>query len=238
MLRLLCAAARAAVLAMLLVLAPAARALCLPQSPWVPVELTGGKLLQGIVPPIKGEWHALWCRTGTFNGGTGEVWALHTHAVLDKYRTLNSTAVWAAAQSILESSDPVGALETMLRAGAFIPPVGTQDRFEWESLLYAACQQGAAVGWGPDPTPVTLSRPCQPPTPLQTTPTEVWRVTASGSTLFTVANGKLLAPISGRRAPGSATCDNSKPAIKSGTSTYYPLLGASAAEYAACQKVS
>lgn len=229
---------QSAACALLLAVAGSAQAVCLPQSPWAPVELTGGKLMQGVVPPIKGEWHALWCRTGVFNGGTGEVWQLHTHAVLDKYRTLTATAVWEAARSVLEAPDPLGALDAMLAAGRFVLPAGTQDRYDWEALLYAACQQGAAVGPGETPAPVQLPKPCKPPTPLPTTPTEVWKVTASGSTLFTASGGKLVAPIVGRRAPGGATCDTTKPLIKSGTSTYYPLVGAAANEYAACQKVS
>jgi hypothetical protein len=231
-------AARAAALALLLAIGTAAQAVCLPQSPWAPIELTGGKLMQGVVPPIKGEWHALWCPTGVFAGGSGEVWKLYTHAVLDKYRTLTATAVWEAAKSVLEAPDPLGALDAMLAAGKFVPPAGTQDRYDWEALLFAACQQGAAVGHGATPAPVQMEKPCAPPTPLPTTQVEVWRVTASGSTLFTVANGKLLAPISGRRAAGGATCDNTKPLIKSGTSNYYPLVGGAANEYAACQRVN
>lgn len=229
---------RSAALALLLAIGTAAHGVCLPKSPWAPIELTGGKLMQGVVPPIKGEWHALWCPSGQFKGGTGAVWTLHTHAVLDKYRTLNMTAVWEAARSVLEAPDPLGALDAMAAAGQFIPPAGTQDRFDWETLLYAACQQGAAVGFGATPGPVQLSKPCTPPTPLPTTQVEVWRVTASGSTLFTASGGKLLAPISGRRAAGGAACDNTKPLIKSGTSNYYPLVGGAANEYAACQRAN
>lgn len=229
---------RALVLSLLLVLAPSAFAKkCLPSSPWISVEQSGGKLMQGVVPPIKGEWFALWCPTGSFAGET-EVWTLNYFAVLDKYRVVSSKSVFDALQVILQSAEPVVALEAMLKAGEFIPPAGTQDRFELETLLYAACQQGAAVGYGPSPAPVALAKPCTPPTPLPTTPTQVWKVTPSGSSLFLVEAGRLKSPIAGRRAPGGSVCDHLAPAIKSGTATYYPLSGAASNEYAACVKVN
>lgn len=208
---------------------------CLPASPWVPIELSGGQLMQGIVPPIKGEWHAVWCRTGTFNGGTGEVWRLKTHAVLDKYRTVNGAALVAAARSILEAPDPLGALDAMLTAGRIVPPVGSQDRFEWETLLYAACQQGTAL----PPLPgATVTGTCTPPTPISP-PVETWRTPAAGTfTIYTLKNGALGGIIAGRKATANAACDCASGKATSGTSTYCSLSGGPAAEVTLCKKAA
>lgn len=230
-------ALRSVLLAGAALAASAVQAQCLPRSAWAPINLTGGDLMQGVVPGVKGEWHALWCPSGTFNGPT-ETWTLYTHATLDKYRTVSASAVWSAVSDIMKSADPAATIRTLLKTGEYIPPVGTQDRYDWEALLYAACQQAAAVGYGTTPKPVTLVNGCKPPTPLPTTPNEIWRVTPSGSSLFTASGGKLVSPISGRRAAGGTQCDNTKPAIKLGSSTYYPLQGGAANEYAACQKAS
>jgi len=208
---------------------------CLPASPWVPIELSGGQLMQGIVPPIKGEWHAVWCRTGTFNGGPGEVWRLKTHAVLDKYRTVNGAALVAAARSILEAPDPLAALDAMLTTGRIVPPAGSQDRFDWETLLFAACTQGVALP--PFPGSVVTGT-CTPPTPISPQ-VETWRTPSSGTfTLYTVKNGSLSGIIAARKATANALCDCSAGKATSGSSTYCALSGAAPAEVTLCKKVT
>lgn len=209
---------------------------CLPPSDGTPVTLQGRNYIEGYEPTAHGTWRAIWCPTGRFSPITGtEIWQLYTHAVLDKYATVSARSVINGALLILKTPDPLAELDAVLKSGEFIPPAGTQDRYDWEATLYAGCVEGERLG--PSGTPVNGTS-CTPPTPLPVTVVQVWRVTASGSTLFPYSAGKLGAPIAGRRAPGGATCDHSKPAVKVGSATYLPLVGAPANEYAACQKVN
>ena len=208
---------------------------CLPKAEWLPVDKIGGKLMQGVVPPIKGEWAALWCPTGTFNGGTGATWRLQTFAVLDKYRTLNGAALTAALATILDAPDPVVALESMLRTGRIVPPAGSQDRFDWETLLYAACQQGSSV---PPFAGAVVTGTCTPPTPIPA-PVETWRTPAAGTfTLYTLRNGALGGIIAGRKATANAACDCAAGKATSGTSTYCSLSGGPPTEVTLCKKVA
>lgn len=214
---------------------PAFALSCLPQSPWIPIELSGGKLMQGVLPNIRGEWHAVWCRTGTFNGGTGEVWSLQVHAVLEKYRTLDAAAVIAAGRSIIEAPDPLGALDAMLTSGRVVPPAGTQDRFDWESLLFAGCKQGVAL---PPVAGMIVTDRCVPPTPIPAQ-VETWRTPASGTfTIYSSKNGALSGIIAGRKATANALCDCSAGKAMSGSSTYCALSGAAPAEVTLCKKVT
>jgi hypothetical protein len=64
-----------------------------------------------------------------------------------------------------------------------------------------------------------------------------WGVPASGSSIYSAANGKLVSKIAGRTAPPNALCDATNP-IAVGTSTYMPLVGGPASEVALCKKVS
>lgn len=218
-----------------LICGPAAAQLCLPASPWIPIELSGGKLMQGVLPNIRGEWHAAWCRTGVFNGTAGEIWKLRTHAVLDKYRTHDAAAIVAAGRSIIESPDPIRALDEMLKAGRIVPPAGTQDRFDWESLLFAACTQGAALPPFPG---AAVTGTCTPPTPISPQ-AETWRTPPSGTfTLYIVKNGALSGIIAGRKATPSALCDCVAGKATSGTSTYCALSGAAPSEVTLCKKVT
>ena len=218
-----------------LICSSASAQVCLPASPWIPIELSGGKVMQGIVPPIKGEWHAVWCPTGVFNGTAGEIWKLRTHAVLDKYRTHDASAIVAAGRAIIESPDPLGALDAMLTAGRIVPPAGSQDRFDWETLLFAACTQGAALPPFPG---AAVTGTCTPPTPIPV-PVDTWRTPSSGTfTLYTVKNGALSGIIAGRKATANAACDCAAGKATSGTSTYCSLSGGPATEVTLCKKVA
>ena len=130
---------------------------CLPNSSSAPIDQVGGKLMEGRDNIIKGDWYALWCP-----GGNG-IWTLKVHAVLDKYKTLSPTAVFQFGVQVWSSATPMTTLQDIINSNANIPPVGTKDRFDWESLIFQACVQGVTVP--PVPNQTVLSS-CSPPTPL------------------------------------------------------------------------
>ena len=47
--------------------AHAGGAACFPQSPWVPINLSGKGLMEGADARLGGTWSAIWCPTGTFS---------------------------------------------------------------------------------------------------------------------------------------------------------------------------
>lgn len=190
---------------------------CLPKSPWVPINLSGDQLMEGRDNTIKGDWAAIWCRSGTFDPVTGgEVWVLYTHAVLDKYRTVNSAALMDMAQSIIAADDPLGALNAALTAGRYVPPVGSQDRFDWETLLYTACTQGVAL---PPLPKMTVKNTCKAPTPITGTPVEVWKTPPAGTFTVYLLNGtKLGSAVPGVKALPNEVCSTT--CALSGTSKF------------------
>lgn len=210
--------------------AHAGGAACFPQSPWVPINLSGKGLMEGADARLGGTWSAIWCPTGTFSPTTGtEVWSLYTHAVLDKYRTVNADALIDMAQAIIAAPDPLAALNAAIKSRELIPPVGSIDRFNWESLLFAACTEGVRLAPFPG-QPIT--RPCTPPTPITV---ETWR--ASGGTIFTAASGRLTG-LTTRKAAVGAKCNNTVSQIVVKGSVYLPLDGGPLTEVTLCAKAT
>ena len=129
--------------------------------------MQGGVLMEGRDNTIKGDWRALWCQN---QDGT---WRLYTRAVLDKYKTLSADAIAAMAEQVWLSDSPVNTLNALIDGAAVLPPAGSQDLFDFQSLHFAACKQGVAL---PPTTPVTDN--CVVPTPLPV-PTVLYVVTGA-----------------------------------------------------------
>lgn len=197
---------------------------CAPSSAtWAPAAQRGAELMEGRDNTIQGDWRALWCPVGSG-------WTLRTHAVLDRYKTLDASTVAKMAVAIMSAPDPIAALNAAVTTRTVIPPAGTKDRFDWESLLYTACQQGVAL----PPAGVTVVGDCKPPTPIQT---EVWRTPATGAfTLFTSNGTRLTGLVSGRKATANAKCNAAAPPIVVNGVTYLPLDGGPLTEVTVCVK--
>lgn len=191
---------------------------CFPPGEGTPIQLQGKNLMEGYHPTHQGTWRAIWCPTGTFNETTGETWKLSTHAVLDKYATVRTQTIIAAGLEVMRSADPLTTLEAVLKQGEYIPPVGTQDRFDWESLLYIACTEG--VKQPPFPgVPVTNN--CRPATPLTSPPPEVWRVPAGGPyPVYAMKGTTLGARVSGVTVAGGTLADCSRASVMIGSARY------------------
>lgn len=204
-------------------------AVCFPNILTLPINIVGKDLIEGADARYGGTWKAIWCPTGRFNAAGAEVWELYTHAVLDKYRTLDGATVFDMGKAILSAPDPVAALDAAIKAREFIPPAGSVDRFNWESLLFAACTEGVRLAPFPG-QPIT--RPCTPPTPIVA---EVWR--AGGGTIFTAANGRLTG-LTTRKAAAGAKCNNTVSQIVVKGSVYLPLDGGPLTEVTLCTKAT
>jgi hypothetical protein len=209
---------------------------CFPESPWMPINAIGKGYMEGADSRFGGTWRSVWCPTGQIDPATGMVvWTLYSHAVLDKYRTVSMTLVWEMGRMMVAAPDPLAELASAIKAREFIPPVGSSDRFNWESLLYAACLENVRV----NPAGLlNVTNNCKVPAPV-VVPVDVWRTPASGTfTLYTVKNGALSGIIAGRKATANATCDCAAGKATSGTSTYCALPGAPATEVTLCKKVA
>lgn len=204
-------------------------AVCFPNSQLLPINIVGKDLIEGADARYGGTWKAIWCPTGRFNAAGAEVWELYTHAVLDKYRTVDGAAVFDMAKAILAAPDPIVALDAAIKAREFIPPAGSVDRFNWESLLFAACTEGVRLAPFPG-QPIT--RQCTPPTPITV---ETWR--ASGGTIFTAASGRLTG-LTTRKAAVGAKCNNTVSQIVVKGSVYLPLDGGPLTEVTLCAKAT
>lgn len=199
--------------------------MCAPSSAtWAPAAQRGAELMEGRDNTIQGDWRALWCPAGAGS------WQLRTHAVLDRYKTLDASTVAKMAVTIMGSPDPIAALNAAVSDRTVVPPVGTKDRFDWESLLYAACLQGVAL----PPQGVVVTGTCKPPVPIQV---EVWRTPATGSfTLFTSNGTRLTGLVSGRKATANAKCNAAAPPITVNGAVYLPLDGGPLTEVTVCVK--
>lgn len=209
---------------------------CFPDSPWMPANVIGKGYMEGADSRFGGTWRSVWCSSGQIDPATGlVVWTLYSHAVLDKYRTVSMTIAWEMGRMMIAAPDPLAELSAAIKAREFIPPPGSVDRFNWESLLYAACQENARV----NPAQLqNLVANCRPPTPV-VTPVDVWRTPASGTfTLYGLKNGALSGIIAGRKATANAVCDCAAGKATSGTSTYCSLSGGPATEVTLCKKVA
>lgn len=204
-------------------------AVCFPNSQLLPINIVGKDLIEGADARYGGTWKAIWCPTGRFNAAGAEVWELYTHAVLDKYRTVDGAAVFDMAKAILAAPDPIVALGAAIKSREFIPPAGSVERFNWESLLFAACTEGVRLAPFPG-QPIT--RQCTPPTPITV---ETWR--ASGGTIFTAASGRLTG-LTTRKAAVGAKCNNTVSQIVVKGSVYLPLDGGPLTEVTLCAKAT
>ena len=204
-------------------------AVCFPNSQLLPINIVGKDLIEGADARYSGTWKAIWCPTGRFNAAGAEIWELYTHAVLDKYRTLDGVTMFDMGKAILSAPDPVAALDAAIKAREFIPPAGSVDRFNWESLLFAACTEGVRLAPFPG-QPIT--RQCTPPTPITV---ETWR--ASGGTIFTAASGRLTG-LTTRKAAVGAKCNNTVSQIVVKGSVYLPLDGGPLTEVTLCAKAT
>jgi hypothetical protein len=155
---------------------------CLPKSDWIPIHLQGGVLMEGRDNVIKGDWRAIWCASfeQRQDGASALVWRLRTFAVLDKYKTMDATGIAVLLGQVLSSSNPVASLSAMIKAREVIPPVGSQDRFDWESLLFTACKQGVAL----PPIPYPVIDNCEAPIPPTSLPVSTATHVVTGAQAF------------------------------------------------------
>lgn len=202
---------------------------CLPKTALTP-DACGTSLLT--TRTTAGECVAWWVPTGILpDGRTG--WATRKQCVLDKYRTKSADPL-SIAKAILLSADPAAAVSAAASA-ATIAPVGAQEVYDFAYLNWANCQTiTKAVNLPAGAVIVTNNCGSMPvaPTPIA----DVWR--ALGTSIYTAANGKLVAPIAGARATAGAQCDTTAVPIVSGAVTYLPLVGASAAQVTSCKKAT
>jgi hypothetical protein len=207
---------------------------CMPKTP-NDMRAPGTVSAEGKTP--LGEWAAYWCPGGAPDAAGRPTWRLVKHAVLAKYRG-SVQSPFSAAWSVLNAADPLAALNALLLANEIIPAPGTQDDYEWRTLLFAACQAAAAppyLGAPIDPLPVNYcGAPPVPPAPVAA----LFRTPASGLfTLYTAAGGKLLAKVNGRVAPANALCTCATNKVVSVNGTYCALDAGAAGEVTLCREV-
>ena len=185
---------------------------CLPAGPGSGTERISGKT-------DKGEWSNYWCPViGPIAGKP--YWQQQTFAVLTKYKDVAQVA-YATAQALTASS-PLVSINAAILQGRIEPAVGTQDRFDWETLLYTACNSLVAANQVPlDPLPAGY---CKPPTPvLPPAPTYTHAVKANGVSPDRPAF-LLTAGVRGTKEVSRATvgqpCDLTKPTLASGTEVW------------------
>jgi len=142
---------------------------CFPDSKLVSIEYIGQDFMEGRDNVIKGDWRAIWCPTGVFNG-PGMTYKLYIHVVLDKYKTLDVDTVWSLTKQVLSSDDPITSLTNVIKSHEVIPPEGTLDRFNYETLRHTACEQAVNVRKQRSPN---LVFECKKPTPL---PVAKWNI--------------------------------------------------------------
>jgi hypothetical protein len=137
------------------------------------------------------------------------------------------------------STDPRANLRALLVNK--VPPTGTKAFDDWQSLLYAACLQGAVLPPWPAASGVTYPLPaasavitCTPPVATYVPPAvETW--VAKGGTIFTYANGKLTGLTTRKALAGApATCSVSK--AVSTTKIFCQLIGGPTNEVAEVAK--
>lgn len=179
-----------------------------------------------------GECGGWWVPTGTMPDGR-QGWAVKKQCVLDKYRG-KSVDPLTIAKAILLSADPVAAVSAAASA-ATIAPVGAQEVYDFAYLNWANCQtMTKAVNMPPGVVIVTNN--CGSVPVAQAPAADIWR--ALGTSIYTAANGKLVAPVAGARAAAAAPCDASATPIVAGAVTYLPLVGAPATQVTSCKKAS
>ena len=195
---------------------------------------TGTRAVLGSLPA--GRWSYWWCPVGTpYADGKPSAWRLQTFAVLHKYESLGPGAWLDLAWQVMNQPDPLATINASVQAGQIIP-TDPQEVYDFAMLKRAACLDAATPPYIADVLPLPANFCGAAPTPPGPTVT-VWQVPASGSTLYTTANGARTGLVAGRRAPPNATCDCTTQ-IPVGTSTYCPLVSAPASEVALCKKVT
>lgn len=190
---------------------------CMPSV--VGVVGSGRGYLQRDYPAIPG---------ATANGGRAwgwwcqapdQTWRTQTVACLDRYCPGNAVKAVAAA---LAAPAPLAALQAALDAYS----VGITDWVETHD--YNCLHKRMAAD-------LQATKPMDGAAPL------VWRVGASGASLYTVANGTRGALISARRAPANALCDCTAFRVNltaAGlTATYCAIAGGPDTECALCRQV-
>jgi len=189
--------------------AAAAQDFCLPKSTWAPIDLQGGVLMEGRDNQVKGDWSAIWCPTTELDpSGSGRVvWRLRTFAVLDKYKSVDASTLAALTAQVLSAPNPGAAIREMLAARSIIPPAGTQDRFDWETLLFQACTQGVALPPGAGPTQV-LKNTCKAPDPVPPTAPApaIYMVTSTQAFPLKADGTRSISPIAAKPTRGEI-CD-------------------------------
>jgi hypothetical protein len=185
---------------------------CIPKTIWTPFG-TGTDWVRGQAQPNDPgpitSYRAWWCPNPD---GT---WTSYLHLSIERPEwTLN--LIDTELSTVFRSLDRRAALRDLVNRYNVAPT--DLERPSWN----AAAQAGADA--------LLLIKP-GPPSPA------VWRVPASGSSLYTAAAGKLVSKIAGRTASPNALCDATNP-IAVGTSTYMPLVGGPASEVTLCKKVS
>lgn len=132
-----------------------------------------------------------------------------------------NTTVAGALNALTTAAKPLDVANALLAECGWVPAAGTQQRAQFDALNQLA---------------VNAVRARMPPSTPPTGP--VWRTPPGGSSVYPVANGRLGAPLAGRRAAGNALCDLAALMVRNGPYTYGAFPGGAANEAALCVQVA
>jgi hypothetical protein len=204
-----------------------AQFMCAPKTESSPNE--AGTIQVSEATPL-GRWVYFWCP----EPNTTNMWRWQSFAVLKKYQNTISDPL-AVMAGVLSAPDKLLALNSVVTSATITPAAGSQDEYDWKSLIYAACLSAGNPPSNMVPHVVKPAARCEvyKPTPI-TPPAGTW-VTPTAGTIFTYAGGKLTG-VTGRKAVKGAICDCASAKAVVGTTTYCAIAGAVKTEVTACVK--
>lgn len=178
-----------------------------------------------------GQWSAWWY--SYTNAAGAKSWCYRTNACLSRYCPGTATVLLQSRMLLATAVDLATGLADLDARFGVKPAPGTQEDFDFQTLLYKGCQAAAAN----PPAGVPLQT-CSmaAPVPPGGTPPPVYRIPANGSAVYPLVNGLPGIAIVGRRAPGNALCG--APLVTSRGYTYGSWAGGVPTELGLCVKAS
>jgi hypothetical protein len=162
-----------------------AQMLCAPKTSVTPNEVG---TIQVSGSDATGRWAYHWCPDAKPG-----FWRLQTFAVLRKYENTISDPL-AVVIGILEAPDRLAAINQAVLGATVIPAPGSKDEYEWRHLLWAACTSAQTPPESLVPHVVATVAMCGAE-PVPAVAPVVWKTPASGSSIYSAANGKLVSKI-------------------------------------------
>lgn len=176
---------------------------CFPNVKLVNPEYVGQDFMEGRDNVIKGDWKAIWCPVGTFDGPVMK-YRLYTHVVLDKYKSIDLTTALDLLKQVVAAPEPLIALNGVINSLQFIPPAATVERYQYETLHQIACQQAVNVRRQKYPT---IQVDCKAPTPLPLATWSVAPLTSGQRPSRAVVDGKLVIQVAPIYVPVGTPCN-------------------------------